>query len=398
MTDKGSEPSIWTPANIVTLLRICGVPVFVVAIVSPWPEWVPWLDAADPWRPLVATIIFVVLAATDGVDGYLARSRNEVTTFGKFIDPLADKILVAAALLVLVELQVVPSWVALIILCREFIVSGIRMVAASSGVVIAASWYGKAKTVTQIIAIALFLAKDLYGANGDLALQNPLYLIAWVIMIAALVLTIISMLDYFSKARHLLGLSSKQHDAVQTAGDQGMPSYISVETPVTESTQHATAMAEKAALIIERASAAHCTIGTAESLTGGLIAAALTSVPGSSQVVAGGIVSYQERVKVGRLDVPERMIADEGVVSEAVACSMAVGARRELCVDIAVAVTGIAGPSGAQPGNPVGTVWLAVADDGGARAERFEFSGGREDIRAHTVDAALEALVETIPH
>ena len=121
-----AREKLWTPANVVTLVRICCVPVFVVAIISPWPAWFPQWSDAETWKPWIAAGIFVLLAATDGLDGYLARSRNEVTNFGKFMDPLADKILVAAALLALVELSVLPSWVALVILTREFIVSGIR--------------------------------------------------------------------------------------------------------------------------------------------------------------------------------------------------------------------------------------------------------------------------------
>ncbi len=129
---------LWTPANIVTLVRICLVPVFVVALLSPWPQWFNLPDIAEYSKSLIAAGIFVLISCTDWLDGYLARSRGEVTDFGKFMDPLADKILVVAALLALVELGVLPSWVALIIVAREFIVSGVRMVAASKGGVISA--------------------------------------------------------------------------------------------------------------------------------------------------------------------------------------------------------------------------------------------------------------------
>ena len=100
MTDQArSENAILTPANVVTIIRILLVPVFVVAIISPWPSYIPSWSDADFWKPWIAAFIFTVLSCTDAVDGYLARSRGEVTNFGKFIDPLADKILVAAALL-----------------------------------------------------------------------------------------------------------------------------------------------------------------------------------------------------------------------------------------------------------------------------------------------------------
>lgn len=150
---------IMTPANVVTLVRICLVPVFVAALVAPWPELLG-LDHLLAFKPWIAAAIFVVIACTDWLDGYLARSRNEVTDFGKFMDPLADKVLVVAALLVLIELGSLPSWPVLIIVAREFIVSGVRMVAASKGEVIAASWYGKFKTVFQMIAIVLFVVKE----------------------------------------------------------------------------------------------------------------------------------------------------------------------------------------------------------------------------------------------
>ena len=197
---KKSGERLWTPANIVTVIRICLVPVFVVVILSPWPDWFPLWPEANLYKPWVSALVFILIAATDALDGYLARSRNEMTDFGKFVDPLADKLLVTAALLALVELRILPTWVALIIIAREFIVSGIRMVAANKGTVIAASWYGKAKTFTQIIAIVLFIVKDSVLVTDTIeVLAQPLYLISWAFMLAAVALTLISMLDYFVK-------------------------------------------------------------------------------------------------------------------------------------------------------------------------------------------------------
>lgn len=202
---EGAE-QLMTPANIVTLLRIVFIPVFMLAIVGPWENWVPDGWGAEAWKPWISAAVFVILCITDTVDGYLARSRGEITDLGKFMDPLADKILVAAALLALIELDVLPSWCAMIILAREFIVSGIRMVAASKNVVIAASWYGKAKTVFQMIAILLFIVKDSPLISAYLPItHHQLYLFSWIIMATALILTVVSMLDYFVKARELLG-------------------------------------------------------------------------------------------------------------------------------------------------------------------------------------------------
>ncbi len=434
---EGTREKLWTPANVVTLVRICCVPVFVIAIISPWPTWFPDWEAAEEWKPWIAAGIFILLAATDGVDGYLARSRGEVTNLGKFMDPLADKILVAAALLALVELSVLPSWVALVILAREFIVSGLRMVAASQGVVIAASWYGKAKTVAQIIAIVLFIIKDsVVITTFEGVLRNPLYLASWAVMAVALVLTIVSMLDYFVKAREILGFSAPARDSAADAqdgavgkcdervGGQAVDADASSVCSLEGETFHEdrtsgassekcggfsvsevgsgsfdlggrtsyAALAQAGARVVEQAVACGLTVGTAESLTGGLIAGTLTSVPGSSAVVRGGIVSYVNDVKRDSLGVDADILEREGAVSREVACQMAQGARIALGVDVAVAVTGIAGPGGAEPGKPVGTVWMGLADARGVRAECFHFSGDRDDVRAQTVLQALTAL------
>ncbi len=374
-TDK-----LWTISNVITLVRICLVPVFVVALISPWPDWFGVEGISMQSKSLVAAFIFILISCTDWLDGYLARSRGEVTDFGKFMDPLADKILVAAALLALVELDVLPSWPVLIILAREFIVSGIRMVAANKGVVIAASWYGKAKTVTQIIAIVLFIVKDsILPVTPGHELDNPLYVLSWLVMIAALVLTIISMMDYFAKARHLLGFGLKTK-AATTAG--------------TDDTQ--LGIEGAAERIVKNATERGLTVATAESLTGGLISGSLTAIPGSSAVVKGAIVSYVNEVKHGVLGVSEENLRTYGAVSEQVALQMAEGARLSLGVDLAVSVTGIAGPTGAEPGKPVGTVWIATASDAGSTAKVHHFDGSRDQVRESTVLAALEALEEAM--
>lgn len=200
-------PSNLNPANIVTIVRILLIPLFlVILLVPPKPlaAALPWF--AD-WAPWIAAAVFAVLAGTDAVDGYLARSRNEVTTFGKFIDPLADKLLVTAALIGLVQLGQLPAWIAIIIISREFIVSGLRMVAVAEGkVVIAASNLGKLKTVAQIMAIVMFILKGSPVIARALSAQGAVWFdyVAWATMIAALVLTIWSMLDYFYHARSVL--------------------------------------------------------------------------------------------------------------------------------------------------------------------------------------------------
>jgi len=167
-----------------------------VILLAELPAWGPWL----------AAVVFALLASTDAVDGYLARSRNEVTTFGKFIDPLADKLLVTAALVALVDLERLPSWIALVIISRELVVSGLRMVAVAEGRVIAASMWGKVKTVLQIVAIVGFIVMDssvipdVLGAGTAIAFRG----LVWAIMIAALIATVVSMIDYFYHARDII--------------------------------------------------------------------------------------------------------------------------------------------------------------------------------------------------
>ena len=378
-----SPEKLWTPANIVTLIRICLVPVFVLAILSPWPEWVGLPGITMEAKCVIAAGIFILISCTDWIDGYLARSRGEVTDFGKFMDPLADKILVTAALIALVELAVLPGWPVLIILAREFIVSGIRMVAASKGTVIAASWYGKAKTVFQIIAIVLFLLKDsLTFTSAAGAFSNPMFVISWAVMVIALILTVMSMLDYLVKARHLLRGSVSRAAAEEPESPVAPNEIAALQRAVDEAARS----------VVEKAGASGLALATAESLTGGLICAMLTSVPGSSASVRGGIVSYASEVKEEVLGVSGDVLSRQGAVDELVALQMARGALRELAADVAVSVTGIAGPGGAEPGKPVGTVWVGCATAKGTEAACHHFEGGREAVRLQTVAAALAAL------
>jgi nicotinamide-nucleotide amidase len=182
-------------ANRVTVLRMVFIPVFVATLL-----------ANIPGGPVWAAVIFTLLAITDGVDGYLARTRNEVTTFGKFLDPLADKLLVTAALVALVELGTLPSWIALVIISREFIVSGLRMVAVAEGRVVVASSYGKTKTVFQILAIIAFIIKDSELIENVLGVQGSSVFASasWLLMTIAIALTMISMIDYFYHARDVI--------------------------------------------------------------------------------------------------------------------------------------------------------------------------------------------------
>ena len=383
-------PEAATPSNFITLTRILLVPVFVAALLAPWPEWFG-LDTSfsNNWKSICAAGVFVIISCTDWLDGYLARSRNEVTDFGKFMDPLADKILVTAALISLVELGDLPTWVALIILAREFIVSGVRMMAASKGEVIAASMIGKFKTVFQMIAIVLFSIKRSYMVGSiNEAFVDILWVVSWLFMLIALGLTIASMIDYLVKARDIIGLGKP----LSKQAAKGIAAQETDNLDVLESNQ----TLDIAERVIALATNSGNSIVTAESLTGGMIGAVLTSVPGASAVFKGGIVSYVNEIKHAELGVSDADLESFGAVSEPVALQMALGARKALNASIAVSVTGLAGPDGDEFGNPVGTVWIGIASARGAYARRFVFVGNRAAVRMQTVEHALNAVLNEL--
>lgn len=165
--------------NALTVVRILLVPVLVVALLVETPN-----------GSTIAAIVFAVAAFTDGLDGYIARSRGSITTFGKVMDPVADKLLIAAALISLVSLDRLAAWVAMVIIAREFAVSGLRIFAGAQGVVIPASQLGRIKTVVQVVAVLALIA-----ANDHTA--------AWVqaLVYASVVITVVSGVDYFLNVR-----------------------------------------------------------------------------------------------------------------------------------------------------------------------------------------------------
>lgn len=152
---------------------------------------------AYPVTHLVAAIIFLVASATDWLDGYYARKYNLITNMGKFLDPLADKLLVSAAFILLVELELVAAWIVILIVSREFAVTGLRLVAAGEGIVLAASSMGKLKTASQLSAIALLLLHNFPFAYIDIPVHT-------IVVYIALVLTVWSGIDYFIKNWHVL--------------------------------------------------------------------------------------------------------------------------------------------------------------------------------------------------
>lgn len=177
-------------ANKITLARIFLVPVvmFFILIKIPFGEY-------------IAAVIFIIAASTDGLDGYIARARKEVTKFGKLLDPLADKLLVSAALISLVEIDLVPAWIAVVIIGREFAVTGLRSIASSEGMVISASKLGKIKTVSQIIAIVAIMLNDLI-----VVITGITFNLGEILLYIAVLFTLLSGMNYFIKGWKILKL------------------------------------------------------------------------------------------------------------------------------------------------------------------------------------------------
>ena len=171
--------------NKLTVLRVILIPFFVVSLMIE--------NGANQTFRYVAAAIFIIASLTDMLDGKIARNYNLVTNFGKFMDPLADKLLVCSALICLIQLGQLPAWMVIIIVSREFIISGFRLVAAEQGIVIAASYWGKFKTTFQMIAVVLMIL------NFE-ALSVVTLICTW----AALILTIISLVDYIAKNHKVL--------------------------------------------------------------------------------------------------------------------------------------------------------------------------------------------------
>ena len=172
--------------NKLTMLRVILIPFFVFFLLSPY---------FPGYGNYIAVAIFIVASATDMLDGKIARKYNLVTNFGKFMDPLADKLLVCSALICLIERGQLASWIVIIIISREFIISGFRLVASDNGIVIAASYWGKFKTISQMLMVIVLL----------LELPHPAFRILGIVLTyAALILTVVSLVDYMWKNKDVL--------------------------------------------------------------------------------------------------------------------------------------------------------------------------------------------------
>ena len=173
--------------NKLTIIRVCLIPFFVAALL---------FDHGNNYTMrIVANVLFIVASLTDLFDGKIARKYNLVTNFGKFMDPLADKLLVCSAMICMIEVDKLPAWVVIIIIGREFIISGFRLVASDNGVVIAASYWGKFKTTFQMLMVIVLI----------LDIQMPFFqILGTVLTYVALILTVVSLIDYIVKNKDVL--------------------------------------------------------------------------------------------------------------------------------------------------------------------------------------------------
>lgn len=204
--NKNSKQNKMNLPNQLTIFRVILIVPFVLVLLGSFKGW-GWHEAifgdASAYAEYIALGIFIVASLTDLLDGKIARKYNLVTNFGKFMDPLADKLLVCAAMIILVEMSRIPSWVVIVIISREFIISGFRLIASDNGVVIAASYWGKFKTTFQMIMICMMIVKDApflsaYG-NEDLFAKVTDF-VMWI----ALALTVISLVDYLVKNKDVM--------------------------------------------------------------------------------------------------------------------------------------------------------------------------------------------------
>lgn len=335
--------------NALTVSRLVAIPVIMVL-----------LTVDFHYHDQIAAAVFLLASFTDVADGNLARWRGEVTELGKFLDSLADKLFVLSVLIVLVQEGLLGAWAVVIIFGRELLITVLRSFRVNRGVV-AATPFGKTKMVVQSVAVLLVI------------LQRPypfLSLPAAITVGAAVVFTVASGLDYLWRFRKIWW------------------------GPEPESMAPAISVDPLARQVGERLKEAGLTISVAESCTGGLLAGAITDLPGSSAWFPGGIVAYSNRVKHEQLGVPEELLERFGAVSAEVAEAMAAGVRRILGTDLAVAITGIAGPDADGTSKPVGLTHIWLEGLGRSEGRRFVFHGDRWENRRQAVREALGMVLE----
>ena len=342
--------------NALTVSRLVAIPLLMALLLLRFPG-----------HDQLAAALFIVFSLTDTLDGQLARRRGKVTDLGKFLDPLADKLFVLSVLIVLVQEGLVAAWVVVLIFSRELIITILRSVGASQGRVIAAAPLGKTKTVTQMAAVTLLILQRPYPA---------LIPFAGIVVAIAVVFTLWSGFDYMWRFRYLLLPFDTSRMRVSPSGGAPEPSLAADLGVALRGTG--------------------LTVSVAESSTGGLVGAAITDEPGSSEYFAGGAIVYSNELKQRELDVPRSLLESVGAVSREVAEAMAEGARKRFGTSLAVAVTGIAGPDSDGSSKPVGLTYIAVASESGASSSEFRFTGDRLSNRRQATEQALRMLIAAI--
>jgi len=336
--------------NLLTLSRLVAIPLLMALLLVRFPG-----------HDQAAAALFVVFSFTDTLDGQIARRRGMVSDLGKFLDPLADKLLVLSVLIVLVQEGLVAAWVVVVIFSRELLITILRSVGASQGHVIGAAPLGKTKTVTQMAAVALLI------------LQRPypdLVPIAAIAVAVAVVFTIVSGIDYMVRFRHLIGLG------------EGAAPPPGVDP-----------LADELGALLAREG---LTVSVAESCTGGLLGSLITDRPGSSVYFMGGVIAYADQVKRDELGVPAALLTRHGAVSREVALAMAEGIRARFGTSLAASTTGIAGPDSDGSNKPVGLTYIAIVSEWGSRCEQYMFSGNRWANRRQAAEQALHLLIEDV--
>ncbi|HET6311236.1 MAG TPA: CDP-diacylglycerol--glycerol-3-phosphate 3-phosphatidyltransferase [Candidatus Nitrosotalea sp.] len=343
--------------NVLTLSRLAAIPPLMLLLMVRFPG-----------HDQLAAALFIVFSLTDILDGEIARRRGTVSNFGKFLDPLADKLFVLSVLIVLVQEGLVAAWIVVVIFSRELIITILRSVAAAQGRVISAAPLGKTKTVMQICAVALLILQRPYPAFVPLA---------YVAVGVAIAFTIWSGLDYLWRFRYLIA----PLDLTRAGPSGGAP----------DRDEAGEAASRELGQLLRKGG---LTISVAESCTGGMVGGLITDQPGSSAYFLGGVIAYSDQVKRDQLGVSSALLERVGAVSSEVAKAMAEGARSRFGTDLAVGVTGIAGPDSDGSNKPVGLTYIAVASANGTRARELRFSGDRASNRWQASVQALRMLAE----
>ena len=347
--------------NGLTLSRLAAIPVLMAVLLIDFPA-----------HDQVAAALFIVFSLTDTLDGQIARRRGTESDFGKFLDPLADKLFVLSVLIVLVQEHLVAAWVVVVIFSRELIITLLRSVASTQGRVIGAAPLGKTKTVMQMSAVTLLI------------LQRPYPVLVPLAELAvgiAVVFTIWSGLDYVWRFRHLIMPVDRSRRTRATAPSGGAPG----------SEEYGDRPARELGEVLRQGA---LTVSVAESCTGGMVGSLITDVPGSSAYFLGGVIAYSDDVKRDQLGVPAALLKRVGAVSSEVAKAMAEGVRSRFETDLAAGVTGIAGPDSDGSSKPVGLTYIAVASARGTSSHEYRFTGDRSSNRRQAAFETIRLLAE----